>query len=130
MRYNGATLSAVATDPHRHVPGSGEGAGYTVNRKVSVEQLQSSLEETIERVYDRGDEVIVERDGKPVAAVVPIREYNALRRSKNRFWELVDQIRAENRDADPAEVEAEVEQAIQEVRAGRRRKGSGVKSST
>ncbi|HVC31963.1 MAG TPA: type II toxin-antitoxin system prevent-host-death family antitoxin [Chloroflexota bacterium] len=96
-----------------------------MNRRVSVEEFQGSLEETLERVYDQGDEVVIERNGKPMAAVVPIRRYEALRRSKDQLWELIQKNREANRGADPVEVEAAVEQAIREVREERRRGPAG-----
>lgn len=96
-----------------------------MNRRVSVEQLQGSLEETIERVYGQGDEVAVECDGKPMAAVVPIRQYESMQRSKDRLWELFNKNWKANRDVDPAEVEAAVEQATREVREERRNKLAG-----
>lgn len=96
-----------------------------MNRRVRVEQLQGSLEEIIERVYDQGDEVVVECDGKPMAAVVPIRQYESMQRSKDRLWELFNKNWKANRDVDPAEVEAAVEQATREVREERRNKLAG-----
>src|SRR5581483_7631265 len=93
-----------------------------MSRRVTVEELQQSLDESIQGVADRGDEIVVERNGQPLAAVVPMREYEALKRSRDRFWELIELNRAANRDVDPTEVEAAVEQAIREVREERRAK--------
>jgi prevent-host-death family protein len=95
-------------------------------RKVSIEQLALSLRETVEQVDRQDESVVIERDGKPIAAVVSIREYESMRRSEDRFWELFNKNWDANRDVDSAELDAVIEQAVQEVRRERRLKNATV----
>ena len=92
-----------------------------VTRIKTMEDLRRSLGETIQGVYHDSDDVVIHRNGKPVAALVPLHRFEALERSKERLWELIQKNWEANKDADPAEVEAAVQQAIDEVRAESRR---------
>jgi antitoxin YefM len=45
---------------------------------IPVREFRSSLSEVLSDVADRRDHVVVTRNGRPVAALVPIDEYQAL----------------------------------------------------
>jgi antitoxin YefM len=47
-------------------------------KTVPVRELRSNLAQVLSDVADRRDHVIVTRNGRPAAAVVPIDEYEAL----------------------------------------------------
>lgn len=92
-----------------------------MDRRMTVEELERSLGEAIDQVESGGDEIIVERNGQPVAVFVSVRRFQNLRdRTANDLWELVEKNWQLNRDADPSEIEAAVDQAIREVRSNRR----------
>jgi len=80
--------------------------------------------ELLEEVYYRGDEVIIERAGKPMAAIVPVTQYDQWQAQRkaamDRFFALVDQIQEENKDVPPEEIEAAVGQAVREVTGSQR----------
>ena len=77
------------------------------------------------RVLDRaefGNETfVVERAGRPKAAIVPLRELEELRRIKReareRFFAMTDDLRQRFAQLDDAEVEQLVEETIQDVRS-------------
>jgi prevent-host-death family protein len=46
--------------------------------KLSVSQARDGLAEAVNRVYYQGERVIVERRGKPVAAIVSVEDLNRL----------------------------------------------------
>ena len=48
---------------------------------VPVRELRGKLSQLLDAVADRRDHVLVTRNGKPVAALVPIDEYEALEES-------------------------------------------------
>jgi prevent-host-death family protein len=54
--------------------------GYTrgVAKTVPVRELRSNLSRLLSDVADRRDHVLVTRNGRPAAAIVPIDEYEAL----------------------------------------------------
>jgi antitoxin YefM len=47
-------------------------------KSVPVREFRSRLSELLDEVADRRDHVLVTRNGKPAAALIPIDEYEAL----------------------------------------------------
>ena len=89
-----------------------------MKRTVSAGDARKRLGELLEGVFYRGDEVVIERAGKAMAVVIPAERYEALERSRERLFTLVEQAQERNRDAPIGEIEAEVANAIAEVRRG------------
>lgn len=87
-----------------------------MKRKLSAVDARKQLGEILDGVYYRGDEVVIERAGKPMAVVVPARLYESIERSRERLFELIERTQKLNRDVDPAVIEAEIAEAIREVR--------------
>ncbi len=93
-----------------------------MKRRVSAMEARRRLGELLESVYHRGDEVVIERAGKPMAVVIPASRYAAMERDWEEFWAMVHRIQERNANVPPEEIYAEVEEAIREVREARRRK--------
>lgn len=51
---------------------------FRMAKTVPVKQLRSNLSQLLSDVADRRDHVLVTRNGRPAAALVPIDEYEAL----------------------------------------------------
>ena len=51
---------------------------YRMAKTVPVRELRSNLSELLDDVADRRDHVLVTRNGKPAAVLVPVDEYDAL----------------------------------------------------
>jgi prevent-host-death family protein len=49
-----------------------------MSKTVAVRELRSNLSQLLSDVADRRDHVLVTRNGKPAAVLVPIEEYEAL----------------------------------------------------
>lgn len=49
-----------------------------VSKTVPIRELRANLSRLISDVADRRDHVLVTRNGKPAAAIVPVGEYEAL----------------------------------------------------
>ncbi len=89
-----------------------------MKRTLSAVEARKHLGEILEGVYYRGDEVVIERAGKPMAAVIPPGRYQALEQERERMIELLDRTHERNKDVPYEVIEREVEQAIREVREG------------
>ena len=90
-----------------------------VKRKVSAVEARKRLGEILEGVYYRGDEVVIERAGKPMAVVIPAGRYETMERSRERLFDLIERNWERNKDIPYEEVQREVEQAIRGVRGQR-----------
>ena len=67
-RFGNATLRSVYTIRYT----------YAVAKTVPVREFRSRLSALLSDVADRRDHVLVTRNGKPAAALVPVDEYEAL----------------------------------------------------
>ncbi len=84
--------------------------------KLSAVDARQKFGEVLEGVYYKGDEVVIERAGKPMAAIVPLRIYENYLRRRERLFEIIEKTWEYNKDVDPAEVEADVAEAVAAVR--------------
>jgi prevent-host-death family protein len=82
-------------------------------------EARRKLGELLEGVYYRGDEVIIERGGKPMAAVLPIERLQAIDAARHRLGELLDDIHSRLVDPPLSEEEA-MELALEGQRWARR----------
>lgn len=92
-----------------------------MKRTVTALDARRRLGELLESVYLRGDEVVIERAGKPMAVVIPAERYEILEQSRKRLFELIDRAHEHNRDVSPAVIATEVDEAVREVRRVRAR---------
>ena len=90
-----------------------------VVKTVSAMRARGSLGQILEEVYYRGDQYIIERSGRAMAAVVPVEQFEQWRKEREAFFELVDEIRSRNKDASPDEIERDIAAARRTVRARR-----------
>ena len=87
-----------------------------MERTVNALKARQNLGQILEEVFYKGDQYIVERAGKPMAAVIPIGQYMQWKERRERFFAMIDELREKNRDATPEEIEADVAEAVREVR--------------
>ena len=65
-----------------------------MRRKLSAVEARKRLGEILEGVDHRGDEVVIERAGKPMAVVIPADVYGSIERSRDRLFELIERASA------------------------------------
>lgn len=87
-----------------------------MRRRVSAGEARKRLGELLEGVFYRGDEVVIERAGKPMAVVIPAERYEALERNRERLFDLVERAQQRNEDVPADAIEREVRVAVDEVR--------------
>lgn len=86
-------------------------------RKLSVREFRANLSDTLGAVYYTNEPVIVEKNGKPVAAVISPKQWERLRQAvSDDAWEAIQHIRELNADKDPDEVYADVTGEVEAVR--------------
>lgn len=93
-----------------------------MKQSISTQDLKSRIGEVMDAVRLRGDRYIVERKGRPVAALVPLSVHESYERHRRELFALMDDVAQRHRDLAPEQIEAMIEQAINEVRRKKRGK--------
>ncbi len=89
-----------------------------MEKKVAAFDARRHFGTLIEDVSAKGDKVIVERHGKPVAVVVPVEVYEQWKAARERFFDMVE-LAASNANLTPEEADRLAEEAVAAVRASR-----------
>jgi prevent-host-death family protein len=90
-------------------------------KKVTAIKARKNLGELLEEVYYRGDQYVIERAGKPMAAIVPLWQLEAWLQRQEAFFDMVDEVHQRAPDAAPEIIEQDIQEAIRAARAGDRR---------
>jgi prevent-host-death family protein len=85
----------------------------TINAVAARRRLGQLLEET----YYRGNVFIIERAGRPMAAMVPIEQYRQWQQRRADFFAMIDQVQERTREVPPEELEAAIAEAIAAAKA-------------
>ena len=84
--------------------------------EVSAVNFRQNLGEMLNQVQYRSDSIVINKDGKPVAALVDADLFARIRRMRDRFDELSGQVAKAYRDV-PAELGmAEIDAAVAQER--------------
>ena len=90
-------------------------------KKVNALKVRQNLGEVLEKVYYKGDRYVIERAGKPMAAVVPLKVLEDYDANKEELFGLIKKAQRRNTRVKPEVVEREVAEAVRSVRAKRSR---------
>ncbi|HEY1267331.1 MAG TPA: type II toxin-antitoxin system prevent-host-death family antitoxin [Candidatus Binatia bacterium] len=85
-------------------------------------KARKNLGQLLEEVYYKGDQYVIERAGKPMAAVVPVWQLEERRKRRERLFQTVEGVRERNKNVKPEVIEREVLQAVVATRAKARRR--------
>jgi prevent-host-death family protein len=80
--------------------------------------FRQNLGEMLNQVQYRHDSIVINKDGKPVAALVDARLFERIRRMQARFDSLCQRIEAGFADTPEADGLAEIDAAVAATRAG------------
>jgi prevent-host-death family protein len=87
-----------------------------MRQALGVTEARKEFSTIIEQVQYRGDSYIINRYGKPAAAVVPIEVYENWQRQREEFFDLIRDLQGEA-DLSPEEAERVAREAIAASRA-------------
>ena len=87
-------------------------------KHVGAREARSRFSDLIGSVRFGNEEVIVERSGKPMAAMIPIETYERLVAERRARFEVLDRIRSRLPDIPPEKIDQDVTAAISSVRSG------------
>lgn len=84
---------------------------------LGAREARSQFADLIGRVHYGGETIIVERSGKPMAAVIPIELYERLIAEREARFAVIDRLRAKMTSVPAEEVLGDVVEAIAAIRA-------------
>ena len=87
--------------------------------EISAVAFRQNLGEMLNQVQYRHDSIVINKDGKPVAALVDARLFARIRRMQARFDALCQRIEAGYAETPEAEGLAEIDTMVADARAGR-----------
>lgn len=94
-----------------------------MERHVSAITLRRKLGEVMEEVRHKGLQVVVERAGRPMVAMVPLEFYHSWKEARAKFFRKVREVRRKNPSVSPQEVSRLINEAKRKNRkAGSRSK--------
>ena len=90
--------------------------GGVMLKKISAQKARQNFGELMDEVRLRGDRYIVNRGNKPLVAVIPVEEYIAWEKARERFYEKIVQIRKRNQGIESEKLEREIREAVEATR--------------
>jgi prevent-host-death family protein len=86
-------------------------------KRMSAKDARSKFADLLGSVNYGGEEVIVERSGRPVAAVIPVPVYERFVAERKARFEVVDRVRSGLPETTSEEIESDVRAAVKNARS-------------
>lgn len=93
-----------------------------MTKKITALKARHNLGQVLDEVYHRGDQYVIERDGKAMAAVVPLWFLEEWRKRKDRVFGVITAIHQRTKDVAPKTIERVVAEAVSATRKKTRRR--------
>jgi prevent-host-death family protein len=88
-----------------------------MTKRISAREARNRFSDLIGSVRYGGEEVIVERSGRPMAAVIPVEVYERLVAERRDRFEIIDRISSRLPGVSPEQINKDVTEAIGRIRA-------------
>lgn len=89
-----------------------------MTKELTALKMRGNLGEILEEVYYKGQEFIIKRGKKPMAVLVPLDEFESLKKQRKADMSVFDKIRAKAKAYSTKEIESDIEEALKAVRKG------------
>lgn len=93
-----------------------------MRKTISTQELKIHIGEVVDAVRLQGTHYIIERRGKPVAAVVPVEIEESSQRERREFFDFMERVARKNEGIAPDKLDEAIRQSVREVRKARRSK--------
>lgn len=111
------TLDKNSADRHNDHIDQYDLYGANMITEVNAVNFRQNLGEMINQVQYRHDSIVINKDGKPVAALVDADLFARIRRMRERFEALSTRIAEAYADVPPEQGLAEIEELVRKERA-------------
>lgn len=88
-----------------------------MQKKISAMDARKNFGQVLNEAAFRGDDFIVERAGKAMAAIVSMEKYEIMRQSREEARIAAEIIKNKMQDSDPSTTESLIAEAISAVRS-------------
>ena len=95
-----------------------------MQKKITPKELSTSVDDVVEKVRLGVTQYVIERDGVPVAAIVPMQVFRAMERARKNLSDNMTKV-SRNAHIPDEELERVIEEELRAVRAERRSRGQG-----
>jgi prevent-host-death family protein len=85
-------------------------------KTVSAIKVRQNLGQVMNEVSITSDEYIVERAGKPLVAIISIEKYLSMKKEREEFFRLYDQIQGKIPAGSGEEIDRDLDEAYQAAR--------------
>jgi prevent-host-death family protein len=86
-----------------------------MEKTIGVAEIGQSFGQVLQQIEAKGDKFVIERNGQPVAVIVPLEIYEEWKRHREAFFAKVREIQ-ERIDLSPEEADLLAEEAVKAVR--------------
>ena len=86
-----------------------------MERQLGITEAREKMAEIVEQVQYQGNSFIINRHGKPAAAVVPVEVYENWKQQRRELFDLIRQMQGQA-NLDPEEAERLAADAVAEAR--------------
>ncbi len=92
-----------------------------MEKTINAVTAQKNFSQVLDEAYYRGGTFIIERGGRPMAAVVPIEQYRQWQVRREQFFAMIEQVQERTRQVPVAELEEAIAEAVAAAKAAERR---------
>ncbi len=86
-------------------------------KTINALKVRKNLGQLLEEVYYKDNQYVIERAGRPMAAVVPVWQLAGWGKRRERLFGMVEEVWKKNKKEKPEVIEREVQEAVRAVRA-------------
>ena len=91
-----------------------------MEKTVGAFEARRSFGRILQDVAAKGEKIVVERHGEPIAALVPIHIYEQWKRRRDAFFDQIDEV-AKRANLSAEDADELVQEAIQKTRSSRQK---------
>lgn len=85
-------------------------------KKISALKARQNLGQVMNEVALRGDEYIIERDGKPMVAMIPMERFVSLQKDLDDFFEGLNLMRRDIKKEDSELIDQVIDEAVRSAK--------------
>jgi prevent-host-death family protein len=83
-----------------------------MEKMINALKARQNLGTLLNEVLLKNDQFIIERNGKPMAAVIPVWQFKQWKEKRKAFFRMIDQVRQRNKKVSQETMQGEIAEAI------------------